>query len=228
MTSYTEVDCKSYDTDIFNGLSDFVSDMKIGRNLARSLLEYYRFTNILPIPPLKEILCKRKGRSKNKNQRRKFRYELKPRSKSSRPYAPINYTDLSIYCDSDTSCELSPIRSSYQRNFVAYQNRLNRYNFLTDLSLPCLKTLGRESDSEFIEARKIKKKKALSTLSDLTGATSKVEIINTPPKPYLSIIDFNLLCRGSLEEAASVNKLEKVCSRHNQKVRTKPKREKSK
>lgn len=196
--------------------------MKIGRNLARSILEYYRFTNILPIPPLKEILCKRKGRSKNKNQKRKFRYELKPRSKSSRPYAPINYTDLSIYCESDTSNEGSPSRHPYHSNYLVYQNRLHRYNNLTDHSLPSLKSLNRESDSEIYQTKKSKKKKALSTLSDLTGTTTKLDMINTPPKPYLSIIDFNLLTRGGLEEAASINKsLEKICSRHYQKLKTK-------
>lgn len=31
------------------------------------------------------------------------------------------------------------------------------------------------------------------------------ETLNIPPKPYLSIIDFNQLTRGGLEEATKIN-----------------------
>lgn len=47
----------------------------------------------------------------------------------------------------------------------------------------------------------------------------KTVAISTPPKPYLSIIDFNMLTRGGLEQAT--RSPEKVCSHHYQKLRSK-------
>lgn len=35
--------------------------------------------------------------------------------------------------------------------------------------------------------------------------TKSPEVLNVPPKPYLSIIDFNQLTRGGLEEATKIN-----------------------
>lgn len=189
-----------------------VADMKIGRNLARAFLEYYRFTNILPIPPLSEILSKRKGRPKSHRPRRKFKniYQLRP--KTTRAEAPINYTDLSIYYDSDTSAECSsPARYPFHSNFMLQHTRLQKFPQIHDpYSLSQLK-LGNLDLTD--KDRKKKPKPIAATF------VSKNEIISIPPKPYLSIIDFNLLTRGGLEEATS-KPGEKVCPHHYQKLRT--------
>jgi hypothetical protein len=75
-----------------------------------------------------------------------------------------------------------------------------------------------ESIIDVKKNKKPKKNKSISVISVDSAASSRLEIINTPPKPYLSIIDFNLLTRGGLEEAANSNKsFEKVCPHHSQK-----------
>jgi hypothetical protein len=229
-TSYTEADCKfiAIFFEISNLIRQTFSDMKIGRNLARALLEYYRFTNILPIPPLNEILCKRKGRSKTNRPKRKFKYEFKQKQKIDRPSAPINYTDLGICYDSDTSYEGgSPVRYPFHSNILLYQNRLNRYAHMSDhFSLSNLsRSKSGNLDTAFEGQQKRKSKgKTVSMISGETEASSKVDIINIPPKPYLSIIDFNLLTRGGLEEATNTTSnrsFEKVCPHHFQKVKSK-------
>jgi cytosolic carboxypeptidase protein 6 len=198
-----------------------ISDMKIGRNLARSLLEYYRFTNILPIPPLNEILSKRKGRPKTQRTNRKFKNIYPIRPKTTRENAPINYTDLSIYYDSDTSAEYSsPARYPFHSNFMLQHSRLRYHQgHLDPFSFSSLK-LGNLELSP-----KTKKKSKTTTTASETYAT-KSDVVNTPPKPYLSIIDFNMLTRGGLEEATNRSP-EKICPHHFQKLRAKTSLDKS-
>lgn len=189
--------------------------MKVGRNLARALLEYYRFTSILPIPPLNEILSKRKGRPKTHRPSRKFKniYPLRP--KTTRENAPINYTDLSIYYDSDTSVEYSsPARYPFHSNFMLQHHRLRYHQCHQDpFSLSTLKLGNLE-----LSPKSKKKKKPKSVVSDPSASRGDQE--GTPPKPYLSIIDFNMLTRGGLEEARGKSP-EKICPHHYQKLKSK-------
>lgn len=188
--------------------------MKVGRNLARSLLEYYRFTSILPIPPLNEILSKRKGRPKSHRPRQKFKniYPLRP--KTTRENAPINYKDLSIYYDSDTSAECSsPARYPFHSNFMLQHHRLRLQHHLDPFSISSLKLGNLE-----LSPKSKKKRQPTSTVSEVSP--SKSEVVNTPPKPYLSIIDFNMLTRGGLEEATRESP-EKICPHHFQKLKSK-------
>lgn len=85
--------------------------MRLGRNVCRTLLEYYRFTNVLPAPLVPEI-SSRKSRPKTHRSRSRVRNEVKPRPKTTRVYAPITYKDLSINYDSGSSNEGSPVRYS--------------------------------------------------------------------------------------------------------------------
>lgn len=188
--------------------------MKVGRNLARSLLEYYRFTSILPIPPLNEIMSKRKGRPKTNRTNRKFKNIYSNRPKTTRENAPINYTDLSIYYDSDTSAEYSlPARYPFHSNFMLQHSRLRYAQAHDPFSLSCLKHGNLEVSP------KAKRKQQRKSVPSETYP-SKSEVVNTPPKPYLSIIDFNLLTRGGLDEATNKSP-EKVCPHHYQKLRSK-------
>lgn len=189
--------------------------MKVGRNLARALLEYYRFTSILPIPPLNEILTKRKGRPKSHRPNRKFKniYPLRP--KTTRENAPINYTDLSIYYDSDTSVEYSsPARYPFHSHFMLQHNRLRYHQSNLDpFSCSSLKLGNLE-----LSPKNKRKKKPASTMAE--SLPSKLEMVTLVPKPYLSIVDFNMLTRGGLEEATSKSP-EKVCAHHYQKLKSK-------
>lgn len=223
-TPYTESDCKEcHDDAHFLTLTPSISlslpiyvDMKIGRNLARSLLEYYRFTNILPIPPLTEIASKRKGRPKTQKIRRKIKNIYPTRPKTTRANAPINYTDLSIYYESDDSAEYSsPARYPFHSHFMLQHKRLRYFQSQNDpFSLSTLK-LGNLELSPKLKRRQ----KPTSTVSE--GALpSKAETYVSQPKPYVSVIDFNLLTRGGLDEATSRSP-EKICSHHYQKLKSK-------
>lgn len=186
--------------------------MKVGRNLARSLLEYYRFTSILPIPMLNEI-SNRKGRPKTHRPNRKIKniYPLRP--KTTRENAPINYTDLSIYYDSDTSAEYSsPARYPFHSNFMLQHSRLRFHQNQLDpftLSTPKVGHLD-------LSPKKHKKK----TKGLEAEPSKKDDVLSNTPKPYLSIIDFNMLTRGGLDKATSKSP-EKVCPHHYQKLRSK-------
>jgi len=186
--------------------------MKVGRNLARSILEYYRFTNMLPIPLLSDILSTRKGRPKTHRPRRKFKNIYPTRPKTTRENAPINYTDLSICYDSDTSAEYSsPVRYPFHSNFMLQHNRLRLHQIQQDpFSISQLK-LG---NLELSPKGKRKKKQ-----QEIEATQAKLEAVTTPPKPYLSIIDFNMLTRGGLDEAV-LNSPEKVCPHHLQKLKS--------
>lgn len=89
--------------------------MRLGRNVCRTFLEYYRFTNVLPTPLVPE-LSSRKSRPKTHRSRSRIRNEVKPRPKTTRVYAPITYKDLSINYDSGSSNEGSPVRYNTQTN----------------------------------------------------------------------------------------------------------------
>lgn len=215
-TPYTEADCKELELNFEESMMIvhvffFFVDMKVGRNLARSLLEYYRFTNILPIPPLMEIITKRRGRPKSHRPRRKIKniYPLRP--KTTRENAPINYTDLSICYDSDTSVgeNLSPVRYPFHSHFMLQHNRLRFIQTQSD-PFPSLKLANLE-----LSPKHKKKAAPASTISE--NSPSKAETFMAPPKSYVSVIDFNLLTRGGLEEATQKTS-EKVCAHHYQKL----------
>lgn len=188
--------------------------MKVGRNLARSLLEYYRFTNILPIPLLTEVpaTTKRKGRPKTHLIRRKIKNIYPTRPKTTRENAPINYTDLSIYYDSDESGDPSPARYPFHSHFMLQHRRLRYLQSQQEqFSLSTLKF-------ENLELSPKQKRKATSMISE--AVTSKAETLSTPPKAYVSVIDFNLLTRGGLEEAISKSP-EKLCQHHQKSLKSK-------
>lgn len=182
----------------------FLSDMRIGRNLARTFLEYYRFTNILPIPPVDE-LRPRKGRPRTHRPRARSRTrsEVRLRPKTVRTYAPISYTDLSICYDTDTSNEGSPIRYMYS-NYGGFRMRAlgppDQYS-LSNIQTARFSNLDFSSDYRFKVTPKPK-----------TAPEHKmppIEILTVPPKPCLTIIDFNQLTRGGLDEATSGRKLDR-------------------
>lgn len=67
-----------------------ILDMRFGRNVTRTIFEYYRFTNVLAIPLMTEI-HPRKGRPKTHRPRGRSRVkqEVKLRPKTTRINAPI-------------------------------------------------------------------------------------------------------------------------------------------
>ncbi|ALC47616.1 CG31019, partial [Drosophila busckii] len=178
---------------------------RVGRNLARTLLQYYRFINVLPVPLVPELRMrsKRRGRARahQSRSRSKSRYEVKLRPRTTRCHAPIAYTNLSICYDSTGAAGgyssdeggFSPTRAMPiapgSSCFSGYRSQ--RRAATASCAAHDQYSLGL----------------GLSELG-LSGSRGKraMELpgnVNVPPKPYLSIIDLNQLTRGSLMLKAS-------------------------
>lgn len=202
--------------------------MRFGRNVGRTFFEYYRFTNVLPAPMLAELKTSRKGRPKThrSRSRRRVKPDVRPRPRTTREYAPINYMDLGMHCyESSTSNEGSPVRYGFgsRGNANIYMNM----NLYANDARPDQFSLINIQSSKFDnldfttnEFRQMNLPKggsnkqslmtgagggggggAASVLTAPTRLFNDVTTVNIAPKPYLSIIDFNQLTRGGLEQA---------------------------
>lgn len=157
--------------------------MRFGRNIVRTLLQYYRFTNVLGIPLVNELKSK-KQRPKTHRSRSRVRqaHIVKARPKTSRAYAPISYNDLELL--SSTSNECSPNRSGFcarlNKNLHAFfdNHKPDQYSLLS-IQASKFKNL------DFIDLKK---------RSTVLKHTQEI-LVNIPPKPSLSVIDFNELIR---------------------------------
>lgn len=179
--------------------------MRFGRNIVRTLLQYYRFTNVLSIPLVSELKSK-KQRPKTHRSRSRVRqsHVIKPRPKTTRAYAPISYNDLELLRDnSSTSNECSPTRSGFG-------SRVNRNIYLDVGALPDRHKPDQYSllsiqaskfkHLDFSESKGMKNRKVADEEKSNLKNTDDI-LVNIPPKPSLSIIDFNQLTRGGLEQA---------------------------
>lgn len=197
--------------------------MRLGRNVARTFLEYYRFTNVLPTPIVTDVST-RKGRPKTHRARSRIRNnELKVRPKTTRTNAPISYTDLSICYESGggSSNEGSPIRypaTGATGGFYGYsfgkRQTGNIYLNQDQFSLLTIQS-SKFNNLDFTNEYKVKMstKSTKNTTGGIGGGSMTVdgraktaETLNIPPKPYLSIIDFNQLTRGGLDAATKNTK----------------------
>ncbi|KFB40630.1 AGAP001814-PA-like protein [Anopheles sinensis] len=218
VNTYTlEVSMCGYFLNGTNILTPYTEDgyMRIGRNLARTFLEYYRFTNILPIPPVDE-LRPRKGRPRTHRPRArsKTRSEVRVRPKTTRAYAPISYTDLSICYDSATSDDGSPVRYMYHGNAGYGGFRMRPHAHQDQFSLSNIQA-ARFSNLDFTSDFRLKVPKAKAVPEP---KIPPIEILNVPPKPHLTIIDFNQLTRGGLDEATAGRGVQSI-EREKEKIR---------
>uniref|UniRef100_A0A182TGL6 Peptidase M14 domain-containing protein n=1 Tax=Anopheles melas TaxID=34690 RepID=A0A182TGL6_9DIPT len=218
VNTYTlEVSMCGYFLNGTNILTQYTEDgyMRIGRNLARTFLEYYRFTNILPIPPVDE-LRPRKGRPRTHRPRArsKTRSEVRVRPKTTRAYAPISYTDLSICYDSATSEDGSPVRYMYGHPGHGGGGgglRMRPHIHQDQFSLSNIQA-ARFSNLDFSSDFRLKVGSRGKGQAGSTAPEPKmppIEMLSVPPKPHLTIIDFNQLTRGGLEEATAGKTLER-------------------
>lgn len=169
----------------------------------RTLLQYYRFTNVLNIPLVSELKAK-KQRPRTHRSRSKVRQShiLKPRPKTTRSHAPISYTDLELLRDnSSTSNECSPVRSGFgsriTKNIYLDIDAMPDHHRPDQYSLLSIQT-SKFKHLEFGDPNASKPTKVAS--EDISKNADDV-LVNIPPKPSLSIIDFNQLTRGGLEQA---------------------------
>lgn len=182
--------------------------MRFGRNIVRTLLQYYRFTNVLNFPLVNEIKTK-KHRPKTHRSRSRVRARtrhdhqsqtVKLRPKTTRAYAPISYNDLELLRDSSTSNECSPVRSGFGSRLT--KNIFLDINTVPDqhndqYSLLSIQT-SKFKHLEFSDPKTLKPAKTV--IEDVPKPIDDM-LVNIPPKPSLSIIDFNQLTRGGLEQA---------------------------
>lgn len=186
--------------------------MRFGRNIVRTLLEYYRFTNVLNIAMVNEMKSK-KERPKTHRSRSRVRKSdlIKPRPKTTRASAPISYNDLELLRDnSSTSNEFSPTRSGFGSrvtrniyldvNAIPDQYKPDQYSLLS-IHMSKFKNLE-FGDSKALKKEK-NKKESIQEKCDVPNTTDEI-LVNIPPKPSLSIIDFNQLTRGGLEQAKRI------------------------
>lgn len=178
--------------------------MRFGRNIVRTLLQYYRFTNVLSIPLVGDLKSK-KQRPKTHRSRSRVRHVIKPRPKTTRSYAPISYNDLELLRDnSSTSNDCSPVRSGFgsrvTKNIYLDVTAIPDHHKPDQYSLLSIQT-SKFKNLEFTDPRTPKNRKTPNEdKCDILRNTDDV-LVNTPPKPSLSIIDFNKLTRGGLEQA---------------------------
>lgn len=179
--------------------------MRFGRNIVRTLLQYYRFTNVLSIPLVSDLKSK-KQRPKTHRSRSRVRQTsvIKPRPKTTRTYAPISYNDLELLRDnSSTSNECSPVRSGFGSRIT--KNIYLDVNAMPDHKLDQYSLLSIQSSKfkhlDFSDSKPVKQKK--QPIEEKFDVLKNVDdiLVNIPPKPSLAIIDFNQLTRGGLEQA---------------------------
>ncbi|XP_037946939.1 cytosolic carboxypeptidase 6-like isoform X2 [Teleopsis dalmanni] len=181
---------------------------RCGRTLVRTLLQYYRFINVLAVPVPPDIRQKHKNRPRThqSRSRSKTRYEVKPRPQTTRYYAPISYMNISINYDSCGSSDeggFSPLRPKGPgcSHFSGYRS-IGRHD-PEQFTLPIINTkrydtLNQPHEGFYKGSRSIAEK----TIKLPTHIYEPS--VNMPPKPYLSIIDLNQLTRGSLNVKSNI------------------------
>lgn len=175
--------------------------MRLGRNLGRTFLEYYRFINVLPVSPPRELSQKR-GRPKTHRPRARSKArsetQLLTRPKTTRAYAPVSYKDLSKCYESDSN-EGSPVRHNYMSYGFGTRATGNIYLNQDQYSLCNIQT----SKFSALDFSNDVKGTGKGPAKGTQGRFNRVDAdhIKIPPKPYLTIIDFNQLTRGGLERA---------------------------
>lgn len=145
----------------------------------------------------------KKQRPKTHRSRSRVRQShiFKPRPKTTRTYAPISYNDLELLRDSSTSNDCSPVRSGFGSRLT--KNIFLDINAVPDHQRPDQYSLLSIQTSKFkhLEFSDPKMVKCTKTIGDEIIKNSDDLLVNVPPKPSLSIIDFNQLTRGGLEQA---------------------------
>lgn len=153
-------------------------------------------------------LKSKKHRPKTHRSRSRVRQKdvVQPRPKTTREYAPISYTDLELLRDSSiTSNEGSPTRSSFgsrlTKNIYFDINAIADHQKQDQYSLLSIQT-SKFNNLNFSEMKaSIKNTKRQTEEPIDLRKTTDVLTITVPPKPSLTIIDFNQLTRGGLEQA---------------------------
>ncbi|KAJ8937163.1 hypothetical protein NQ318_009365 [Aromia moschata] len=161
-----------------------IKDMRCGRNLVRTFLEYYHNTGAIPFQITSEI-ANRRHRPRIRQIRRRNRNRYQPRPLTSRTVAQLHFKNLNINYDSDTSLDdftYSYRNSGPQRTFERISEQLNSRRAAAGV------------EGEY-------GKKVYRSGSPLPATFVVL------PEPSLSIIDFNLISREDIEKVSNFNKV---------------------
>lgn len=148
-------------------------------------------------------LSTRKGRPKTHRPRvrRRISPDIRARPKTTRTNAPISYNDLSIRYDSCSSNEGSPIRYGGHHGYGFGTRQTGNIYMNNDqfslLAIQSSKFNNLDFSNEFKAQVFPKIKTAMATSSHMRT----IDTVSVPPKPCLSIIDFNQITRGGLDQA---------------------------
>lgn len=147
--------------------------MRCGRNLARALLEYYQVMGIIPV----EVAAVPKKRKQRRRPRSISPNSYRQRPHTSRTSALLHFKDLNIY-DSETSGDEQPLYS--YRNVYTPNKYVEIFN----------------ERKSVLEERYKKQSKGVCFVSP--PPTPLIVM----PQPSLSVIDFNLMTRNAIMNAA--------------------------
>lgn len=154
---------------------------------------------------VKDLKVKKPRKARRSRSRVRYELVIKPRPQTTRTYAPISYTDLGLTRGySSTSNEGSPTRSGFgarcNRNIYLEASTDPKRDQYSLVSIQAAKF--QQLDFSESRSRKTSPTKAdANALAAIVAVNATDVIINVAPKPSLSIIDFNQLTRGGLEQA---------------------------
>lgn len=212
--------------------------MRFGRNVVRTLFEYYRFTNVLAVPMYAAPLrTRRKGRAKTHRERgrsrRRISPDVQPRPTTTRENAPISYNDLFIRgYESGSSADASPnryatagynqqsrrpLRAPHDDQFsllTIQASKFSQLDFSNEFRLPKLRHITTNHASlaptkPRLDTNNINQQQYASTLA---AAGDKINVV--APKSYVSIIDFNQITRGGLDRATQRGNEKRLVGKH--------------
>lgn len=154
---------------------------------------------------VKDLKVKKPRKARRSRSRVRQEVVIKPRPQTTRTHAPISYTDVElIHGYSSTSNEGSPTRSGFgarcNRNIYLENSNDAKRDQYSLISIQAAKF--QQLDFSESKSRKSSPVKGdVNALAAVAAVNATDVIINVAPKPSLSIIDFNQLTRGGLEQA---------------------------
>nr|XP_050851356.1 cytosolic carboxypeptidase 6 [Vespula vulgaris] len=165
---------------------------RLGRNLARVFLEYYKLTGLIPCG-----LPDQPSNKRNRRSRQSHHVSRQPRSRMARTPAPLHLASIHDYFREDTE----PLPSARYRSMSG--TRMSRAEIAIGTGTESGIGIGSGSGTTGVDECRYQSYRFRSPGAPLDRVQAPTR---RPTEPRLTIIDFNQLTRGGLELAMSKNK----------------------